>query len=162
MLIYTVGRKYALIVICKLRHTEIVQQQEQQPVFLLEYVSWRGIPHYTIILFDFNAEGPNCSIRVFLLIGITVWGQEHRCMIQMLNTPQVSVFQRPGGMLEAAGLKRMTSDESTAACSVPEKQHYYVWFHLNSLLEKGKSCLSFWVGVMFCVNSSTCESHILI
>lgn len=56
------------LVICKWRLAEIVQQ----PVFLLECVSSGGIPHYAIILFGFNAEGPNCRIRVFLLIGIAV------------------------------------------------------------------------------------------
>lgn len=56
------------LVICKWRLAEIVLQ----PVFLLECISSGGIPHYAIILFGFNAEGPNCRFRVFLLIRITV------------------------------------------------------------------------------------------
>lgn len=103
-----------LILICTLK----LELQEQEPVFLLEYVSWRGIPHYTIILFGFNAEGPNCSIRVFLLIAITVWGQERRCGIREENTPPVLGFHRPG-VLKDEGLRR---------ANIPEGQQlYYVW-----------------------------------
>lgn len=55
------------IVICKLRLllTKSVlfvinhesYRQRQQPGFLLECVSWRGSPHFTIILSGFSAEG---------------------------------------------------------------------------------------------------------
>lgn len=103
-----------LMLICTLK----LELQEQEPVFLLEYVSWRGIPHYTIILFGFNAEGPNCSIRVFLLIAIPVWGQERRCGIREENTPPVLGFHRLG-VLKDEGLRR---------ANVPEGQQlYYVW-----------------------------------
>lgn len=103
-----------LILICTLK----LELQEQEPVFRLEYVSWRGIPHCTIILFSFNVEGPNCSIRVFLLIAITVWGQERRCGIQEENTPPVSGFHRLG----------VLQDEGLRWANVPEGQQlYYVW-----------------------------------
>lgn len=103
----------------RMRELPLTYQQGQPPIFLLHYISWRGVPHYTIILCGFSAEGPNCRIRVFLLIGIAVWGQEHHHQIQVKNTSTDHVSR---GWVEkplAAGRKQMTSDGFTVRQDAP-------------------------------------------